>query len=675
MDPVNVTMSLAKGAMKYGTKIYEGVTIKNILTDTNNSKVTGVITNDDHIIQADIVVNCAGMWARQLGDSINVNIPNQAAEHYYLITDTMENVDSSWPIIEDPSSYTYIRPENDGLMIGLFEPNAKAWNVNHIPDDFSFGEIEPDYERMQPYLEKAMSRVPDTMNVGIKKFFCGPESFVPDLYPILGEAPELKNYYVAAGLNSIGILSGGGIGKLMSTWIYEGLPNMDVTAMNIDRLQSYHNSPLYRSERVVESLGMVYKPHYPTYSMKSARNVKFSPLHSRLKELNAYFRDVSGFEAADWFAPLDKEAKQDKLTWNRHNWFPYWEMEHLACRNNVILLDMSFMSKFLIQGQDAGKLLNYLSTANVNDKINQITYTQWLNHHGKMEADLTIIKLHDEKFIVIATDTAHRHVETWIKKHIGIKKEHQHVTITDITGAYAQINIQGPNSRKLMEEITNNNLDNENFPFRAVKEVYIGYAKILMARITYLGELGYELYIPTEMSLHVYDYIKKIGDKYKLKNIGLKALSSLRMEKGYRDYGHDMDNTDTIMEVGLSFTCDFNKKDGFIGKDAVLKQKAQGIKSLKQRLVQVLIKDPYPFMFHGEIIYRNNEIVGDIRAASYGHTLKGAVGLGMIQNPNGGITKSYIENGTFQVDIAGKKYDAIVSLAPLYDPNNLKIKK
>lgn len=668
VNPVDVTMALAKGARMHGAKIIENCSALGVTTA--NGRVTGVVTAGG-TIKAEYVVNCAGMWARQLGEAAGVNIPNQAAEHYYLITDAIPELDSKWPVIEDPSSYAYIRPEGAGMMVGLFEPVAAAWNVNRIPGDFSFGEITPDWERMAPFVEKAMSRVPRTMEVGVKKFFCGPESFTPDLAPIVGEAPELRNYFVCAGLNSIGILSGGGMGRLMAHWIMHGKPDMDVTGFNVDRLHRFQATPEYRAARVVESLGLVYKTHYPTYQMKTARGIKKSPLYDRLAARGAAFKDVSGWEGADWYAPPGVKPMIDKLSWGRHNFFPYWAAEHAACRNGVIVMDMSFMAKFLVQGSDAGRILNRMSTANVDGANGMITYTQWLNDAGKMEADLTVTKLAADKFLVIGTDNMAGHVQTMLRRACGPK---DHAFVTDVTSGYAQLNLQGPKSRALMQALVGPYADfsNEAFGFRQVREIAIGMAPVYCARITYLGELGYELYIPTELALHVYDRIVQVGAHHGLVHAGLKALASLRMEKGYRDYGHDMDNTDTLLEVGLGFTADFDKPGGFVGKEAVLKQKAiPGM--LPKRLLQVLCKDPEPLMFHGEIVLRNGKAVGDIRAASYGHTLGGAVGLSMVE-AHQPINKAYLESAEWQVDIAGRKYPAQVSVRPFYDPNNDRIK-
>jgi glycine cleavage system aminomethyltransferase T/glycine/D-amino acid oxidase-like deaminating enzyme len=668
-DPVGVTMALAKGARAQGATILENVPALGITK--KRGAVTGVVTPYG-TIEAEFVVNCAGMWARQLGEQIGVNIPNQAAEHYYLITERIPELSSSWPVLEDPGSYVYFREEVGGMMIGLFEPVCAPWNVGGIPDDFSFGEIQPDWERMGPYVETAMKRVPITMNVGVKKFFCGPESFTPDLRPVVGEAAELKNYFVAAGLNSIGILTGGGMGRVMAHWIMTGSPDVDVTAMDIKRLHRYQANPAYRRTRTVESLGMVYKCHYPTHTMQTARGAKCSPIYDRLAARHAQFRDVSGWEGADWYgqSAADTKAKAARLGWDRLDWFPYWEAEHRAAREGVILMDMSFMSKFLVEGRDAGAMLNWISANNVDGAKDTITYTQWLDIHGKLQADLTVTKLDDETFWVVASDTVERHVETWMKRAI---REDQHAHVTNVTGGYGQINIQGPRSRELMQLVTSADMSNAAFPFRHAREIDVGYARVLCIRITYLGELGYELYIPAEQTVHVYDKLVESGAQVGLVHAGLKTLASCRMEKGYRDYGHDIDNTDSVLEAGLGFAVDLKKENGFLGKDAVLAEKARG--PLRQRLLQILVKDPQPMLFHAEIVHRNGTPVGYVRAASYGHTLGGAVGLAMIAAPAGGaIDNAWIESGTWEVDIAGTKYPIVASLKPLFDAENKKIK-
>ncbi len=678
VDPVDVTMALAKGARMKGVRIVEGVSVTGVIT--NNGAVAGVKTSAGDIT-CELVINCGGAWGRELGELAGVTVPLQAAEHYYLLTDEIPAVQKSWPVLEDPASYGYIREEHGGLMVGLFEPVCAPWKIEGMPHDFAFGEIQPDWDRMGPYIEKAMSRVPITLETGVRKLFCGPESFTPDLKPCLGESPELKNFFVAAGLNSIGILTGGGVGRAMAHWMLNGQPDVDMTAFHVDRLHRYQTNPEYRRTRTVESLGMVYQTHYPNRSMTTARGAKRSPVHAQLEAAGAYFKDVSGWEGADWYSLDGKAPDPGPLTFGRPAFWQSWQREHQACREGVIVMDMSFMSKFLVQGRDAGAVLNWISAGNVDPDLSDVnigdgktTYTQWLNEGGTLEADLTVTKLKsapdEHSYIVVASDTAHRHVQTWLKRHTPRDAS---CIVTDVTGAYAQLNLQGPNSRALLQELTSKDVSNEAFAFRAAKEIDIGFARVLVVRITYLGELGYELYIPAEHAVDVYQRIVDVGAKHGLVHAGLKALSSLRMEKAYRDYGHDIDNTDSVLEVGLGFAVDLKKEGGFLGKDAVLAKKTAG---LKKKLVQVLITDPAPLMFHAEVVYRDGVPMGYVRAASYGHTLGGAVGLGMIERaPEGqALDDAFFQSGSWQVEINDKRYDAVVSQKPLYDKTSARVR-
>ncbi len=664
VNPVDVTMALARGARLRGVRIIEGAPATGV--SQQRGRVSAVRTARG-AIRTEIVVNCTGMWARQFGALAGVTIANQAAEHYYLITEPIRDLPPNMPVLEDPGAYGYYREEGGGLMVGLFEPVCAPWKVEGIPEDFSFGELPPDWERMTPFLERAMSRVPITAQIGMKKLFCGPESFTPDLRPIVGEAPELAGYFVAAGLNSIGVLTGGGLGRLLAHWIVTGTPDVDVTAINIDRLHATQANPEYRRQRTVESLGMVYRCHYPAMSLTTARGVRRSPFHDRLAAAGAYFTEVSGWESPDWYGTPGTRPDPGPLTWGRPSWFAQWQQEHHAARRNVILMDMSFMGKFLVQGRDAGGCLNHISGNHVDGAVGVITYTQWMNTSGRIEADLTVTKLESGHYLVVVTDTMVRHAETWMKRNIP---EGAQAFVTDVTSAYGQLNVQGPNSRALLQKLTSTDLSNSAFPFRTAREIDIGFARVLCIRITYLGELGYELYIPAEQAAHVYDRLVAAGREFGLLHAGLRALSSLRLEKGYRDYGHDVDNTDDPYEAGLGFAVDIKKPGGFIGKQALLARRAEG--PATRRLVQVLVKDPEPLMFHAEVVHRDGLPVGYVRAASYGHTLGGAVGLVMIeaQPP---IDEHYLSRGRWEVDIAGRRYPASASAKPLYDPEMKRI--
>ncbi len=665
VDPVDVTMALAKGARMKGATLVEGCAVEDVVV--KDGRVTGVKTAHG-TVSCEVVVNCTGMWARQLAAKSGVSVPLQSAEHYYLITEKLPHIDRNWPVLEDPGCHGYYREEGGGMMVGLFEPVCAPWKIEGAPPDFSFGEIPPDWDRMTPYLERALSRVPTVAEAGLKKLFCGPESFTPDLKPIVGESPEVKNYFVAAGLNSIGILTGGGMGRAVAHWVVDGYPDIDVTGMHIDRLEPYMTTPQYRKTRTVESLGLVYACHYPFKPMKTARGARRSPLYTQLEAQGAFFRDVSGWESPDWYAGKGKAPDPGPLSFGRPSWWPNWQAEHRAAREGVIVMDMSFMSKFRVEGRDAGRLLNQLSANDVDAETGRITYTQWLNERGTLEADLTVTRLADGEYWVVASDTARRHVHARLKRGLA----EGHAFCCDVTGAYAQLNVQGPRSRELMQAVTQADLSNDAFPFRCAREIDIGFAKVLCVRITYLGELGYELYIPVEQVANVYDTLVAAGERFGLVHAGLKTLASCRMEKGYRDYGHDIDNTDSVLEAGLGFAVDLKKPGGFIGKDAVLRKKAEG--PLKRRLVQVQVLDPEPLMFHAEPVWRDGKRAGYVRAASYGHTLGGAVGLAMIEGGGAPVDGAFLESGTWEIEIGAKRWPAKASMKPLYDPDMKRIK-
>ncbi|MCP3673690.1 MAG: FAD-dependent oxidoreductase [Gammaproteobacteria bacterium] len=664
-NPVDLTMSLARGAKMGGANIIEGVSVTAL--NQVNGKVTGV-TTDKGIINSEYVVNCAGMWARQFGEMAGVNLPLQAAEHYYLITDDMEGMHRDLPVLEDPDSFAYYREEVGSLMIGLFEPVAKSWNLDHIPENFSFGEIEPDWDRMAPFLEKAYERVPAAAKLGIRKFFCGPESFTPDLAPLVGETSEVKNFFVACGLNSLGILSAGGIGRLLAQWIVDGRPDLDVTGLNVNRFHDCQRNPKYRDDRLVEVLGKMYESHYPNLGMSSARNMKQSILHERLLDAGAYFIESAGWEIADWFAPKGKKAEVENYSWWKQNWFPYHQAAHNACRNDVVLMDMSFMSKFLVQGNDAEKVLSYICCNDINVEPGHIVYTQWTNEAGGLEADLTVTRLTKTKFMVICSDTTHGHVKMWMDRNIP---KDAHAFVTDVTSSFAMVNIHGPKSRDLMRDLTTVDMSNDAFPYLSAKEIDIDYARLTAIRVTYVGELGWELYIPTEHALQVYDRIIEAGKAHNLMHGGLQTLNSLRLEKGYRDYGHDIDNMDTPLEAGLGFAVKLDKPGGFIGRDALAAQKAEG--GFKRRLLQFKLLDPEPLLYHAELIYRNGKFAGYMRAGAYGFTVGASVGLGFVESEEI-ITVDHVKTDVWEIEIADKRYPAEASLRPLFDPMMERIK-
>ena len=694
VNPVDATMALARAARQRGVRIVEGCAVQEVLSEPlrgsgDQRRATGVRTARGDVRCGSVVLAC-GMWTRQLAQRSGAeNVALQAMEHYYLLTEPMAEVDPQWPVLEDPERCAYIRPEGGGLMVGLFETDARAWSARgDVPGDFSFGELDADLERVAPFLDAAMDRVPASKAVGVKRLFCGPESFTPDGAPIVGESDRVNGLLFAAGLNSIGILSGGGIGRLVARWALHGKPSADdVTGVDATRFQRYQAAPRYVVERGEETLGNVYRCHYPNKQPKSARGVKRSPLHALLSERGAIWRDASGWEAPEAFlssgeAPwrgedLRREAAafENRLTFGRPDTWSHWRREHLAVREHVALIDMSFMSKFEVLGPDAERLLGWLCTSDVSE-AGRITYTQFLNGKGHIEADVTVARTGEESFLVVATDTQLGQVRSHLQRHQAAGD--LRCVVLESSGKLAQLNVQGPLSRRLLEEATGEQLSDDAFPFRSARRVAVGFAEALCTRITYVGELGYELFLPAEMAAGAFETLAAsylsagcATDEWpEVPVAGLRALGSLRMEKGYRDYGHDVDNTDGLLEAGLSFTADLGKD--FLGKDAFLRQKEEGPRG---RLLQVLLQDDQPMLHHGEVVYRDGVPVGDVRSASYGHTLSGAVGLAMVAREGGGkVSPAWLREGAWEVDVAGARVPATPSLKPLYDPKNERIK-
>ncbi|MBD3852849.1 MAG: GcvT family protein, partial [Acidobacteria bacterium] len=648
-DPANVAMSLAKGARLAGVQILEGSKVVGITQ--KDGRVTGVVT-DSGAIEAEYVVNCAGMWGREVGAMAGVSVPLQAIEHAYLISEPFEGVSPDLPIFEDPDRFAYYREEVGGLMVGLFEPVAAPWSLDKIPDDFSFGEIPSNWDRLGPFLEYAMEILPGLENVGIRKLFTGPESFTPDNGFLMGEAPELDNFFVAAGFNSLGILTGGGAGSIIANWIVDGVAPIDVTGVDIARLNKFQTNRPYLAERSVELLGRLHStgswPHsHPT----TARNVRRSVLHERLEAAGAHFGESSGWENTSWFAPADAEI-EFKLTYARPDWFEFHAAEHRAVREAVGLFDMSSMSKFFVQGPDAEATLNRISGNNIAVPVGQCVYTQWMNVRGGVEADVTVTRVAEDRFLVVAAELFHRRVETMLRR--GTPPEAR-VYITDVTSAYTLLSVQGPESRNLLSRVTLADLSNDAFPYYTAQELDLHHARGLVARMSFVGELGWELFVPTEFALGVYDRIIEVGSEFGLAHAGMETLESTRTEAKRLDYGLDVENSDSPLEAGLGFAVDFDKPDGFVGRDALLAQREN--RPYKSRLVQFLLEDPEALLYGEEPIVRDGVPVGYLRSGAYGHTLGGPMGLGYVDHEEG-VTVDFIKSGKFEIQVAGERFPA-----------------
>ncbi len=664
-DPANVTMSLAKGARMGGARVLEGTRVTGITQ--KDGRVTGVVT-DRGTIEAEYVVNCAGMWAREIGAMAGVSVPLQACEHAYLITEPFEGVSRDLPIFEDPDRFAYYREEVGGLMVGLFEPVAAPWSLDAIPDGFSFGEIPSNWDRLAPFLEYAMEILPDLKNVGIRKLFTGPESFTPDNGFLMGEAPELINFFVAAGFNSLGILTGGGAGSIIAGWIVDGLPPVDVTDVDIARMSPFQTNRPYLEERSVELLGRLHSTgSWPHSHPATARNVRRSAVHERLERAGAHFADSSGWENVAYFA-TPGIAIENKLTYARQDWFEFHAAEHRAVRENVAMFDLSSMSKFLLQGPDAEEVLNFIAGNNVAVPVGRCVYTQFMNVRGGVEADVTVTRMAEDRFLIVAAEAFHRRVERMLRRGVPADKR---AYVTDVTSGYTLLSVQGPRSRELLSEVTAADLSNDAFPYFTGREVDLHHARGWALRMSFVGELGWELYIPTEFALGVYDRIIEVGAEFDLAHAGIETLESTRTEAGRRDYGLDMENSDTALEAGLGFAVAFDKPGGFVGREALLAQRESG--PLQSRLVQFLLRDPEPLLYGEEPILRDGVAVGYLRSGAYGHTLGGAMGFGYVEHEEG-VTADFLRSGDFEILVAGERFPAAASLRPMYDPGNERVR-
>lgn len=540
------------------------------------------------------------------------------------------------------------------MMVGLFEPDAAPWAVDGVPPSFSFGTIPADWERMTPVLERAMSRVPATLEAGVRTLFCGPESFTPDLLPAVGEASGVEGYFVCAGLNSVGILSAGGMGRIVAHWVATGAPDVDTSAFGVERFRSWQLDPRYRAERTSEVLGTVYTAHPPGRELRSGRGLLVNPLRDRTAAEGAWLRDVSGFESAGWYAGRGRVAEAEP-GWGRQPWHEHWAAEHRAVREAAGLVDMSFMTHLRVTGPDAERVLSWLSAGDIG-QVGRVTYTPWLRDDGRIDADLTVTRLGEEDFLVIASDTTRGHVEALLHRGVGEAT----VEVEDRTETWAQVNVVGPAARDVLAGLTPTDLSDAAFPFRAVRQTQVAGAEVILQRVTYVGEVGFEVHLPGNGAPAVWDALLAAGAAYGIRPVGLAALGSLRLERAYRDWGHDVDMTDDVHGAGLGFTVAWDKD--FRGRDAAAA--GRGVVP-PGRLVQVLLTDPEPLLHHAEVVLRDGEAVGVVRSASYGWKLGGAVGLAFVECADG-VTPGWLSSGAWEVDVAGRRVPARVSLRPMY---------
>lgn len=663
-SPVDVTQALAKGARQGGAKIFENTKVIDL--KIRDGKAAGVITEHGDI-DAEFVVNCAGMWGREFGKKAGVNVPLHGAEHFYVVTENMPDLKAGLPTLRDMDGYCYYKEDAGKLLVGMFEPNAKPWGMKGIPEDFYFDQLPDDFDHLEPYLLAAMHRVPILERTGLQLFFNGPEAFTPDDRYHLGESPELRNYYVGAGFNSVGIQSAGGAGKMLAEWISKGHAPRDLWDVDIRRNMPFQGTSNYLFDRTKETLGLLYETHYPFKQYKTARGVRRSVLHDQLKAQGAVFGVENGWERANWFAKEGQKAEY-LYSFGRQNWFDNNKAEHEAVRNRVGVIDQSSFCKYQIEGRDAERFLNRICANNVAVDVGKMVYTQWLNERGGIEADVTVTRLAAERYLVVSGVACQTRDLNWLKRNKAVDEM---AVITDMTSAYAVITVMGPRSRETLAKLTDADMSNEAFGFGQSKEIDLHYAIVRASRITYVGELGWELYILTEYAPSVYDAVMEAGKEFDISPYGYHTMNSLRMEKCYRHWGHDITDEDTALEAGLSFACDFNKPDGFIGRQALLTQKEQG--PLKKRFVAFLFENPEPLCYHEEPIYANGKIVGRTTAGMFAHTLGATIAMGYINNEEG-VTKDWLDSTKFEIEVECERYEVTPSLRSFYDPKMEKIK-
>ncbi|MER8422267.1 FAD-dependent oxidoreductase [Mesorhizobium sp. M1403] len=662
-DPANIAMALAKGARQRGATIVENVKMTKV--HTKAGRVTGVSWaqgDEQGTIDTDIVVNCAGMWARELGAQNGVTIPLHACEHFYLVTEPIPGL-SRLPVLRVPDECAYYKEDAGKMMLGAFEPVAKPWGMNGISEEFCFDQLPQDMDHFEPILEMGVNRMPMLATAGIHTFFNGPESFTPDDRYYLGEAPELSGYWMATGYNSIGIVSSGGAGMALAQWINDGEAPFDLWEVDIRRAQPFQKNRRYLKERVSETLGLLYADHFPYRQMATSRNVRRSPLHEHLKARGAVFGEVAGWERANWFARPGQE-REYRYSWKRQNWFDNQREEHLAVRNSVGLFDMTSFGKIRVEGRDACAFLQRLCANDMDVAPGKIVYTQMLNQRGGIESDLTVSRLSETAFFLVVPGATLQRDLAWLKKHLA----DEFVVITDVTAAEAVLCLMGPDSRKLIQKVSPNDFSNDNNPFGTFQEIEIGMGLARAHRVTYVGELGWELYVSTDQAAHVFEAIEEAGADVGLKLCGLHTLDSCRIEKAFRHFGHDITDEDNVLEAGLGFAVKTAKRY-FLGRDAVLKKKETG---LSRRLVQFRLNDPEPLLFHNEAILRDGKIVGPITSGNYGHHLGGAIGLGYV--PCKGESEGDVLSSSYEIEIAGERFAAEASLKPMYDPKAERVR-
>ncbi|HSV38109.1 MAG TPA: FAD-dependent oxidoreductase [Nocardioidaceae bacterium] len=651
-NPTDLTQALARGARLGGARVIEKVRVIDVLV--SSGQVTGVRT-DRGDVEAEVVVNCAGQWAKQVGAMAGVTVPLHSAEHFYVVTEPFEGVRPDLPILRDPDGYTYFKEEVGGLVVGGFEPEAKPWvSPDAIPYPFEFQLLEEDWEHFSPLMESALHRIPLLRDTGIRKFYNGPESFTPDNQFLLGAAPEVLGFYVGAGFNSVGIASAGGAGQALAEWIVSGEPSSDLTAVDIRRFARFNGNNQWLHDRVAEVLGLHYEIPWPNREMRTARPFRRSPLYGLLAEANASFGSKMGWERANVFAPVGSSPTIE-YTWEKPHWLPWVAAETTNTRTNVTLFDQTSFSKYLVVGPDASAVLQWLCTADVDVPVGRTVYTGMLNSRGTYESDVTVTRVSADEFLILSSAATTERDQDHIRRHMPPGKQ---VSVVDVTSSYAVLGVMGPRSRSLLSRLTRADLSNEGFPFGTSREIDLGHGTVRATRITYVGELGWELCIPADFTVGVYRDLMDAGSDLGVENGGYYAIDSMRLEKGYRAFGRELTPDYTPVDAGLLFACKLRTDIPFLGREAVEKAKAEGP---RRKLVSFSVADPDVMMWGGELVLRDGVPSGQVTSAAWGETVGSCVGLAYLSE--------WVPGASYEVDVGGTRSPITVSLKPLVDPD------
>ena len=663
-DPANISLALAKGARQMGAQVIERT--KAMGVTRNGRSITSVQweneQGDSGSIDCENVINCGGMWGHEVGRMLGVNVPLHACEHFYIVTEAIAGL-TQMPVLRVPDECAYYKEDAGKMLLGAFEPVSKPWAMEGIPQDFEFDQLQEDFDHFEPILASAVERMPMLAKVGIHTFFNGPESFTPDDAYHLGLAPEMDNVWVAAGFNSVGIQSAGGAGQALAQWMQDGQKPFDLGDVDISRMQPFQGNKYYLFERSKETLGLLYADHFPYLQKKTARGVRRSPFHSHLKENGAVFGELAGWERANWFANVGQSSSY-AYGWKRQNFFDNVAAEHKAVRENLGLYDMSSFGKIRVEGPGACAFMNYIGGGQYDVPVGKIVYTQFLNDRAGIEADVTVTRMSETAYLVVTPAATRLADQTWMMRNKGAFN----VVITDVTAGEAVLAVMGPNARKLLEMVSPNDFSNATNPFGTAQEIELGMGLARAHRVTYVGELGWEVYVSADMAGHTFETLWEAGQNLNAKLCGMHMMDSCRIEKGFRHFGHDITCEDHVLEAGLGFAVK-TEKPNFIGRDAVMRKKETG---LNTRMVQFKLTDSEPLLYHNEPVIRDGKIVGYLSSGNYGHHLGAAVGMGYV--PCSGETAVDLLASTYEIDVAGTRVAAEASLRSIYDPSGARAK-